>query len=69
MKAALRNFILSPLFVVLAAAVGWTTGYFFTWEMGLLVRLAFGAIAALIAVGLVLRALKSVAPGPKAKEH
>jgi hypothetical protein len=69
MKAGLRNFILSPLFVVLAAAVGWTTGYFFTWQMRLVARLAFGAIAAAVAVALVLWALKGVAPQPKTNRH
>jgi hypothetical protein len=61
MKPGLRNFILSPWFVVLGAAVGWTTGYFFTWEMSVLARFGFGTIAAVAAVALVLWALKGVA--------
>ena len=69
MKAGLRNFLLSPLFVVLMAAVGWTTGYFFSWQMRLVTRFAFGAIAAAVTVALVLWALKGGDPAPKTNRH
>ena len=69
MKAGLRNFILSPLFVVLTAVVGWTTGYFFAWQMRLMARFVLGAIAAAVAVALVLWALKGADPEPKTNRH
>ena len=69
MKPVWRNFILSPLFVVLAAAAGWTTGYFFTWKMSLAVRLVWGSLAAAAAVAVVLWALKGVGQERRANGH
>ena len=59
MKPSLRKFILSPGFIVLGALAGWTTGYFLTWQLSLLVRLVLGCIAAACVVGAVLWALSA----------